>query len=186
MLNIRLRQQPRRSMWLPAAIALPLAAGFGLLTGFLLFRRRPSNDIGSTAANKRVDQAMTRNPRAVAPSAPVVDAARLMRTENIGSLPVVEDSRLVGMVTDRDIALRVVADGENAHATTVGQIASSDLVTVSPQVELDSALGLMAKHQVRRLPVVENDRLVGIVAQADVALQGSDRQTGEVVEQISR
>jgi CBS domain-containing protein len=89
-------------------------------------------------------------------------------------------------VTDRDIAIRVVAEGKDPSSTTVQDIASQELVTVDPQQDLDEALRLMAQHQVRRLPVVEEDgKLVGIVAQADVARHGDDARTGEVVEDIS-
>jgi CBS domain-containing protein len=99
---------------------------------------------------------------------------------------VTEGDRLVGIVTDRDIAIRVVAEGKDVRSVTVGEIASKDLVTVDPQQDLDEALRLMAQHQVRRLPVVEEDgRLVGILAQADIAQQGDDTKTGQVVEQIS-
>jgi CBS domain-containing protein len=130
---------------------------------------------------------MTPNPTTVEPSTPVVEAAKIMRDEDVGPVPVVEGDRLVGIVTDRDISIRVVAEGKDARSTTVGEFMSSDLVTVDPQQTLDEALRLMAEHQVRRLPVVEEDgRLAGIVAQADVAQQGSDQKTGEVVEQISR
>jgi CBS domain-containing protein len=130
---------------------------------------------------------MTPNPTTVEPSSPVVEAARIMRDEDVGPVPVVEGGRLVGMITDRDITIRVVADGKDPQSTTVGEVMSRDLVTVDQQQSLDEALRLMAEHQVRRVPVVEEDsRLVGIVAQADVAQQGSDQKTGEVVEQISR
>jgi CBS domain-containing protein len=130
---------------------------------------------------------MTPNPTTVEPSSPVVEAARIMRDDDVGPVPVVESGRLVGMITDRDITIRVVADGKDPQSTTVGEVMSRDLVTVDQQQSLDEALRLMAEHQVRRVPVVEEDsRLVGIVAQADVAQQGSDQKTGEVVEQISR
>ena len=133
-----------------------------------------------------IQDAMTTNPRSVETSTPVVEAAGLMKSEDVGSLPVVDGERLVGMVTDRDIVLRVVAEGKDAKSTTVGEIASTDLVTVDPQQELDEALRLMAQHQVRRLPVVEEDgRLVGILAQADVAKEGKDAQTGQLVQEIS-
>ena len=90
------------------------------------------------------------------------------------------------MVTDRDIAIRVVAEGKDPQSTAVREVASTDLVTIDPQQDLDEALRLMAKHQVRRLPVVEEDgRLVGLVAQADVAREGDDTQTGQVVQEIS-
>jgi CBS domain-containing protein len=130
---------------------------------------------------------MTPNPRSLESGASVVDAARIMRDENVGIVPVTEGDRLVGAVTDRDIAVRVVADGRNPESTTVAEIASRELVTIDPQQDLDEALRLMARHQVRRLPVVEQDgRLVGIVAQADVAQHASDEQTGDVVEEISK
>lgn len=135
---------------------------------------------------KNIRDAMTSNPSHLATSSSIVEAARLMKSEDVGSIPVTEGDRLVGIVTDRDIALRVVAEGKDVQTVTVGEIASKELVTVDPQQDLDEALRLMAQHQVRRLPVVEEDgRLVGILAQADVAQQGDDKKTGQVVEQIS-
>ena len=136
---------------------------------------------------KSIRDAMTSNPQGVETSTPVVEAARLMKSEDVGSLPILEGERLVGMVTDRDIVLRVVAEGKDVQSATVGEIASRDLVTVDPQQDLDEALRLMAQHQVRRLPVVEEDgRLVGILAQADVATSGHDAKTGQLVEEISK
>jgi CBS domain-containing protein len=130
---------------------------------------------------------MTSNPRTIETSTPVAEAARLMSSEDVGSLPIVEGERLVGMVTDRDITIRVVAEGKDPQATTVGDVASRDIVSVDPQQNLDEAVRLMAEHQVRRLPVVEEDgRLVGIVAQADVATAGKDEKTGQLVEEISK
>jgi CBS domain-containing protein len=185
MLSIHFGKQPQRSSLLPMAIASPIAALFGLLTGYLLFgRRRPKATFSGTG--KRVDQAMTRDPQSIAPLTPVSEAARLMRSKDVGSVPVVEDGRLVGMVTDRDIALRLVAEGKDAQATPVADVASAEIVTVRPEQELDSALQLMAQHQVRRLPVVENDRLVGIVSQADVAVEAPGPPTAQVVEEISQ
>lgn len=135
---------------------------------------------------KSIRDAMTSNPRGVETSTQVAEAAKLMKSENVGSLPVTEGDRLVGMVTDRDIVVRVVAEGKDVQSATVGEIASKDLVTVDPQQGLDEALRLMAQHQVRRLPVVEEDgRLVGILAQADIAQQGEDSKTGQMVEKIS-
>jgi CBS domain-containing protein len=130
---------------------------------------------------------MTPNPRSVESNASVVDAARIMRDEDVGIVPVVEGDRLVGTVTDRDIAIRVVAEGKNPESTTAGEVASRELVTIDPQQDLDEALRLMARHQVRRLPVVEEDgKLVGVVAQADIAKHASDEQTGDLVEDISK
>jgi CBS domain-containing protein len=135
---------------------------------------------------KNVRDAMTSNPRSIEPSTKVADAASLMKSEDVGSLPIVEGGQLVGMVTDRDIVIRGVADGKDPQSTTVGEIASRDLVTVDPEQDLDEAMRLMAQHQVRRLPVAEEDgRLVGILAQADVAREGKDAKTGQIVQEIS-
>ena len=109
-----------------------------------------------------------------------------MKQEDVGIVPDVEGDRLAGTVTDRDIALRVVAEGKDPQSTSVREIASTDLVTVDPQQDLDEALRLMASHQVRRLPVVESGRLVGIVAQADVAREADDKKTGDLVQDISQ
>ena len=135
---------------------------------------------------EQVRDVMTQNPTSCNPSATVVDAAKVMASEDVGSVPVVKDGRLAGVVTDRDIVVRVLAEGRDPNSTTVGEIASSDLETVSPDDDLDTALRKMASGKVRRLPVVEGDQLVGIVAQADVARQGDDSETGQVVEEISR
>ena len=130
---------------------------------------------------------MTTNPRSLESGSTVMEAARLMRDEDAGLIPVVEGEMLVGTVTDRDIAIRVVAEGKSPESITVGEIASRELVTIDPQQGLDEALRLMARHQVRRLPVVEEDgKLVGIVAQADIARNASDAQTGDLVEDISK
>jgi len=129
---------------------------------------------------------MTSNPTTCEASATVADAARVMAQEDVGPVPVVEGGRVVGIVTDRDIVLRVVAEGRDASSTTLGEIVSGDLVTVQPDTELSEALELMSDNQVRRLPVVEGDQLVGIVAVADVARAAEEEQTGEVVQQISQ
>jgi CBS domain-containing protein len=133
---------------------------------------------------KSVRDAMTENPRSIGASASVVEAARLMREEHIGSLPITDDEELVGMITDRDIATRVVAEAADPKMTSVGDVYSGDLISVAPDHDLEEALQLMARHQVRRLPVVEKGRLVGIVAQADIALKENEK-TGALVEAIS-
>jgi CBS domain-containing protein len=133
---------------------------------------------------KSVRNTMTENPRSIGASASVVEAARLMREEHIGSLPITDDEQLVGMITDRDITMRVVAEAADPEMTSVGDVYSRDLITVEPDEDLEDALQLMARHQVRRLPVVENGVLVGIVAQADIALSESEK-TGALVEAIS-
>jgi CBS domain-containing protein len=135
---------------------------------------------------QRIRDIMTSNPSTIEPNTSVADAARIMKQEDAGVVPVTENGRLTGMVTDRDIAIRVVAEGKDPQSTPVREVASQNLVTVDPQQDLDEALRLMAKHQVRRLPVIEEDgRLVGVVAQADVARYGDDTKTGQVVQEIS-
>jgi len=134
----------------------------------------------------QVRELMTKDPRTIRPDATAVDAARLMRDEDAGVAPIAEDDRLVGVVTDRDIAIRVVVEAKYPGSTKVTEIASQNVVTIDPQQDLDEALRLMANHQVRRLPVVEEDgKLVGILAQADVARHAEPARTGKVVEEIS-
>jgi CBS domain-containing protein len=136
---------------------------------------------------KSIRDVMTSNPTGVETSTPIAEAARSMKAENVGSLPIVEGDRLVGMLTDRDIVIRGIAEGKDIQTATAGEIASRDVVSIDPQQSLDEALRLMGEHQIRRLPVTEEDgRLVGIVAQADIARVGHDALTGQVVEQISR
>ena len=134
----------------------------------------------------QIRDVMTDNPCAIDAEKPVAYAAKMMKQEDVGLAPIVEGERLVGTVTDRDIVTRVIAEGRDPESTSVREIASTDLVTVDPQQNFDEALRLMAQHQVRRLPVVEEDgRLVGVVAQADVAEHASSSDTGRMVEEIS-
>lgn len=134
--------------------------------------------------HQTIQDAMTSDPTTITTDTSIEEAARLMKSEDVGSLPIVEGDRLVGMLTDRDIAIRGVADGRTT--STVGEIASKDIVTIDPQQGLEEAARLMSEHQIRRLPVCEEDgRLVGILAQADVAQSGHDTLTGETVQQIS-
>src|SRR5438105_11359335 len=99
-----------------------------------------------------VRDAMTENPRAFGRDSTVVEAARIMRDEDAGIVPIVDGDRLVGTITDRDIAIRVVAEGKDPNTTKSEEVASRDVVTIDPQQDLDEALRLMARHQVRRLP----------------------------------
>jgi CBS domain-containing protein len=130
---------------------------------------------------------MTSDPCTIDAQKSVAYAAKMMRDEDVGLAPIVEGDKLIGMLTDRDIAIRVVAEGRNPDQVTAREVASKQVVTIDSQQDLDEALRIMAKHQVRRLPVVEEDgRLVGVVAQADVARKGDDKQTGQLVEEISQ
>ena len=136
---------------------------------------------------KSVRDVMTANPCTIEADKPVAYAAKMMKEENVGIAPIVEGDRLIGTLTDRDIAIRVVAEGRSPETTRVREVASSAPVTVDPEQDLDEALRLMATHQVRRLPVVEEDgRVVGVLAQGDVAEEANAKQTGELVEEISK
>jgi len=109
----------------------------------------------------------------------------LMAVQNVGSLPVVEGEDLVGMVTDRDLVLHVLAKDVDPHKVTMSSICSENPIVVSPEDSLDIALQHMAREQIRRLPVVEEQRLVGILAQADVSRTVEPAATGRMVEEIS-
>ena len=134
-----------------------------------------------------IKDVMTSDPCTIDADKSVAYAAKMMRDEDVGLAPIVEGDKLIGTLTDRDIAIRVVAEGKNPDQVTVREVASKQVVTIDPQQDLGEALRIMAKHQVRRLPVVEEDgRLVGVVAQADVAREGDDKETGQLVEEISK
>ena len=134
-----------------------------------------------------IKDVMSSNPCTIDADKSVAYAAKMMRDEDVGLAPIVEGDKLIGTLTDRDIAIRVVAEGRDPDQVKVRDVASKQVVTIDPQQDLDEALRIMAKHQVRRLPVVEEDgKLVGVVAQADIAREGDDKQTGELVEEISK
>jgi CBS domain-containing protein len=132
---------------------------------------------------------MTPNPLCCLPSDSVAIAAQIMRRNDVGPVLVVSDhtqNRLLGIVTDRDLALKVIADGRDPHITRVDEVMTLNPVSCREEESSDHAVGLMAKHQVRRIPVVNSEgRLTGIVAQADVARHEDEKQVGRVVEQIS-
>jgi CBS domain-containing protein len=135
----------------------------------------------------KVREVMTDRPRCVTLETPVSEAAQLMESEDIGSLPVLEGEELTGMITDRDIVIRAVAKGKDPRGMPVREVASREVVTVYADDDLSTALQKMASEQVRRLPVVDEDnRLVGVLAQADVALEAKEKSVGELVEEISR
>jgi len=134
----------------------------------------------------KVREAMTERPRCVTPDTSVRLLAEVMEADDIGAVPVLEDERLSGMVTDRDIVIRAIAKGKDPTGMPVREIFSREVVTVGPDDDLSNALSLMAEHQVRRLPVVDADnRLVGIVSQADVALEAKEKDVGQMVGDIS-
>jgi CBS domain-containing protein len=132
-----------------------------------------------------VRDAMTASPTTIDANATAVDAARVMAAEDVGSLPVTEGEDLVGIVTDRDLVLHVLAKDVDPHKVVVSSICSENPVVVAPDDSLDVALQRMASDQVRRLPVVEDRRLVGILAQADVSRTVEPAATGRMLEEIS-
>jgi CBS domain-containing protein len=142
----------------------------------------------------KISEIMTKDPRSVSPDTPVSEAARLMKEEDVGLVPVVERvggaetrGRLVGVVTDRDIAIRTVAEGR-ANDIPVSEVMSGGVKTCAPDDSVEEAMDLMGREQVRRIPIVdERGSLVGVVAQADVVrMQGKDRKAERTVEQISQ
>jgi CBS domain-containing protein len=135
----------------------------------------------------KVQDVMSTRPRCVSPDTPVTEAAELMESEDVGSLPVLEGDELAGMITDRDIVIRAIARGKDPRGMPVREVSTRDVVAVRGDEDLSEALKLMASHQVRRLPVVdESNHLVGVLAQADVAREAREKTVGEMVEEISR
>jgi CBS domain-containing protein len=135
---------------------------------------------------KLVRNAMTANPRTVRREATVREAAMLMAEQDVGALPVVDsDQTLVGIITDRDIALRVVAADRDPRSTQVNDIATTSVSPAYLDEPLSEAVDQMVYRQVRRLPVIEDDRVVGMLAQADVVHDIGDRKAGKLVDAIS-
>jgi CBS domain-containing protein len=117
----------------------------------------------------------------------LTDAARKMRDLGVGALPICGDGdRLKGVVTDRDIVVRCVAEGADPTSTSVSELAEGKPVTIGADDPIDEALRTMIEYGVRRLPVIDGDRLVGMVSQADVARETSPEQAGELVAALSR
>ncbi len=140
---------------------------------------------------KKCNEIMTKNPVCCLPNDSVAKAAELMKSRNIGSIPVVENEqtqKLVGIVTDRDLALKIIAGGRDAKSTKVEAVMTHKVVTCHVDDDLQKALDAMAEHQLRRIPVVDHDnRIVGIIAQADVATRaGQPEKTAEMVKEVSQ
>ncbi len=139
---------------------------------------------------KKCSDIMTKDVVTCTPEDTIVEVAQLMKNEDIGPVLIVDNERsktLVGIVTDRDIVVKVIADGQDANTTRVGDVMSKKLVTCRADDDVDVAMKAMAQFQLRRIPVVEeNMRLVGIISQADLATRvDAPEKTGEVVKEIS-
>jgi CBS domain-containing protein len=139
-----------------------------------------------SGSRRTVRDVMTPNPASVSEKDTIKRAAEIMKREDAGVVPVVDGRKIIGIVTDRDIVVRAVAGGRNVDEVSVGEVLTEHPVLVFPDDSLDHAMELMAKHQVRRLPVVYDNQLVGMLAQADVAHEAKDKQAGHVLEAISQ
>ena len=128
---------------------------------------------------QRIREFMTPHPRTLEATATVVDAAKLMRDEDVGAVMATAGDAIRGIVTDRDIALRVVAEGTDPSAVTIESICTSDVVTVSPDDSVDDAIRTMSERAIRRLPVVENGQPVGIVSIGDLAVRSNGERALE-------
>jgi CBS domain-containing protein len=134
----------------------------------------------------KVKDLMTSQPTVVRPEDMVSQAATLMKQQDCGAIPVIsKDGKLVGIVTDRDIVIRAVAAGKDPRATPVSAVMSADPVTLSPDASAEDAEKLMADRQVRRLPVVTDGRLVGLIVTAQLARREGAREVGETIKGIS-
>jgi CBS domain-containing protein len=140
---------------------------------------------------KKCNEVMTKNPVCCLPNDSAAKAAELMKSGNIGSIPVIENEqsqKLVGIVTDRDLALKIVAGGRDAKSTEAQEVMTREVVTCLADDDLQNALDAMSAHKLRRIPVIDNNnRIVGIIAQADVATRvDQPEKTAAVVRGISQ
>ena len=134
----------------------------------------------------KISEIMTPNPDVIDPKASIREAAKRMRDDNVGALPVCENGRLIGMVTDRDIVMRAVAEDRTPSQTTVRDVMSERIIYCFDDDDIESAARCMAKHQVRRVPVLNRDkRLVGIVSLADLARTGEEDCEAMALEGVS-
>jgi predicted transcriptional regulator len=133
----------------------------------------------------KVRELMTSKPATVELNSTCGAAATLMKQEDCGSLPVVDNGRLVGIITDRDIVIRCVAAGKDPKTLRVAEVMSADPITVKPDDDVARAEKVMAERQIRRVPVVEEGALVGIIVTAQIARSENERKTGETLKEIS-
>lgn len=136
----------------------------------------------------KVSEIMTRDPKTAQLDSTLEQIAALMKDEDVGAIPILDDDdELVGIVTDRDIVVRCVAEGKEASDTTVEDILSEDLATIEPDADVQQAARLMADKQIRRLPVVQERELIGMVSIGDISVKHEDDETaGETLQQISQ
>ena len=135
----------------------------------------------------QLSQILTRNVETIRPDTTAREAAQRMRSMDVGSLPVCDGRTLLGMVTDRDLAIRVLADGRDPNATPVSDAMTPDVAYAFEDDDVRRAADIMKERQIRRLPVLDREKhLVGIVALGDIATAGTDQLSGDTLEQISQ
>lgn len=135
----------------------------------------------------KVRDVMTRQIETVAPSSSVEEIARLMKRNDVGSIPVCEGQKVLGIITDRDIVLKVIADGKNVSSVSAKDIMTSQVITVTSDQDVHEAARIMADNQIRRLPVLEQGRIAGIVALGDLAVEKIHiNEAGDALSDISR
>lgn len=135
---------------------------------------------------KKLSDVMSKNVISISPQQSIKEAADLMSRHNVGSLPVVENGQLKGMITDRDITLRSTAKGGNETAKVAECMTASNLVTASPTMDVTEASRIMSENQLRRLPVVDHQQMVGMISLGDVATEGtSEQEAGAALSNIS-
>ncbi len=134
----------------------------------------------------KVSDLMTKNPATARPSSGLHEVAKMMRDCDCGAIPVVDNEKIVGVITDRDITIRVIADNKNPQDVKVSDVMSKQVVTAMIGDDVNDVANMMEKHKVRRIPVVdERGFIVGMVSQADIALNTSDSTTADVVQKVS-
>lgn len=134
----------------------------------------------------KVRDLMSQNVQWVDPNQSLEEVAKILSSSNIGSVPICHDNQVLGMVTDRDILVRAIANGKDPKTTKVNEIMTKEVLSVSPDTDIHQASDLMAEKQIRRLPVIENNQLVGYLAIGDIAIQSIHvNEAGEALSSIS-
>lgn len=135
----------------------------------------------------KIKDIMTSKVFSVEPHVSITNAAALMKSNDIGSLPVIEGGKLLGIVTDRDMVIRVLSSGKDTSTTTVQQVMSSDVITCSEGQSTEEAASLMSKSQIRRLPIVNDAyKVSGIISLGDISVRGSVESAGKALSKISQ
>ncbi|GAB6156273.1 CBS domain-containing protein [Desulfosporosinus burensis] len=135
----------------------------------------------------KVREVMTTSVECATPNNTVVELATMMKNNDIGSIPICEAQKVIGIITDRDIVLKAVADGKNIEKRTAKEVMNSKLITVTADQDVHEAASLMSKYQIRRLPVVEQGKLIGIVALGDLAIEKIHvNEAGDALSEISQ